>query len=120
MIYEAFDFVGSMNTPMAMIVAGSIISQIHPGNLISIKRLYYIAFVKLLLIPLCYTVFIRMFPVEDMVKVIAVMLTACPTAAFGIIFAVKYHRDEEYAVELFTVTTLLSLITIPFCMIFIL
>lgn len=118
-LYESLEYVGNMNTPMAMLVAGSIVSQIHPRRLLANKRLYLVAAVRLLVIPLCYILIVRLFPISDTIKVAAAILTACPTAAFGIIFSVRYRRDEEYAVELFALTTLLSLLTIPLCMTFI-
>ena len=44
--------------------------------------------------------------------------TASPTATMCMIFAVKYDKNSTYASELFAVTTLLSLITIPLSLFF--
>lgn len=36
--------------------------------------------------------------------------------AMTITMAIMYERDDHYATELFTVTTLLSILTMPLCM----
>ena len=38
---------------------------------------------------------------------------ACPSGAMGTMFALQYNKDSNYASELFVISTLLSLVTIP-------
>ena len=52
-------------------------------------------------------------PVNLMVKLAVLVASACPTCAMGTMFALQYNRDSNYASELFAITTLLSLFTIP-------
>ena len=46
------------------------------------------------------------------------LASACPAAATGTLFAIRYKKDSFYAAELFAVTTLLSIITLPVIMTF--
>ena len=96
-----------------MIVSGMIIAKIRFHEIIRHVRVYYITIVRLIVVPLIFGLIVRFIPADETVKVIAMMLTACPTAAMGIIFAVRYNRDDKYAAEIFAVTTLCSLLTIP-------
>lgn len=112
-LYDAFEFVGDLNTPLAMLVSGVIIAQIHFREMVRHVRIYLITILRLVVIPLFFGLAVRFLPVDEMVKVVAMTLTACPTAALGIIFSVRFKRDDKYAAEIFSVTTLCSLLTIP-------
>jgi hypothetical protein len=42
-----------------------------------------------------------------------VVLSACPTAGVTAMFAQMFHRDEETAAQMVTLSTLLSIVTLP-------
>lgn len=117
-LFDAADYIGSMSVPVAMLVAGAVISRVSVKRMLGKRRLYYVAALKLLLIPVLFTLCIRWLPIDETVKITAILNSACPTAAYGTILAVRYQRDEQYAVELFAVTTILSIVTIPVCTLF--
>ncbi len=105
--------VGDMNTPVAMIVAGANLAQ---GNLLeSLKkvRVYYISFLKLLAAPVLTTLLLFFLSPDYNVSLTIFVASACPAGAMGTMFALRYNRDSNYASELFAVSTLLSLLTIP-------
>ena len=113
-LHEAFPHIHNMNTPLAMLVAGVTIGQADFKKLITNYRIYIIAFLKLLFIPILLLLVYRMFPIDETVLSTAVILAGAPTASTTIMFAMKYKKNSLYAAEIFTVTTLLSAITIPF------
>ena len=41
---------------------------------------------------------------------------ACPTAAVATLFATRFHLDADYSSEIVSVSTLLSILTIPLIM----
>ena len=49
-------------------------------------------------------------------RTVAAVTAACPAGAMTITMAILYEHDDHYATELFTVTTLLSILTMPLCM----
>ncbi len=105
--------VGNMNTPIAMIVAGANLAQ---GNLLdSLRkvRVYYISFLKLLLAPAVTALLLFVLSPSFPVSLTIFIAAACPAGAMGTMFALRYNRDSGYASELFAVSTLLSMVTIP-------
>lgn len=107
------DMVGSMNTPLAMIVAGVSISRAGIGKIIKNKDIYQLCFIRLLVIPLFVIGAFSFFHVPITITGTLIIAVSCPVAANAILFAYRYERDHLYASELFVASTLLSMITIP-------
>lgn len=114
---QAITYIGNMNTPMAMLVAGVTIAQTDLVRLLGKLRIYYISFFKLLLVPLAMLLLFMLFPIPRTVLLTAVLAAACPTAATLNLFAVRFDKDYIYASEIFAISTILSLVTIPIVMI---
>jgi len=115
-LFQSFDYVASMNTPFAMIVAGVTIGQTNIRKIFSKVRIYLVAFIKLLLIPAILLFIYSRFSIEKSVLTTAILAAACPTAATGTLFAIRYEKNALYASEIFAITTILSLVTIPIIM----
>lgn len=113
MVYTAFNNVAEMTTPLAMIVAGA--SIMSAGILKSVKnlRVYVISAVKLLVFPIIGFALIMFLPCPVMPKLITLIEFSCPAAAIGTMFAIKYDKKPEYAAQIFAVSTLLSMATLP-------
>lgn len=113
MISTALNNVAEMTTPLAMIVAGA--SIMSAGILKSIKnvRVYIVAAVKLIVLPIVGAAVILLLPCPDIPKLITLIEISCPAAAIGTMFAIKYERNSEFASQIFAVSTLLSLATLP-------
>ena len=114
---KAISYVGDMNTPLAMLVAGVTIAQTDFIKLFGKIRLYYIAFIKLIIIPLAMLFCYQLFPIPQIVLLTTILACACPTAATINLFSIRYDKNYLYASEIFAVTTILSLFTIPLMMI---
>lgn len=63
--------------------------------------------------PLAVLLLLRLFPVSRTVAYTILIASACPSAASGTAFTLRYQKDYRYASELYAFTTILSLITIP-------
>jgi predicted permease len=116
-IYEAINYIGGMNTPMAMMVAGATIAQTDIKKLLIKVRIYYIAFLKLLLVPIAVLCIFNLIEIPRMVLLTVVLAAACPTAATINLFALRFNKDYKYASEMFAITTILCSFTIPLVMI---
>ncbi len=113
-MYQALNYIGNINTPFAMLIAGVTIGKTNIIELFIKKpRIYYITFLRLLLIPAVATLLFIGLPIDNMVKVTAIIMAASPTAAISTLFAIKYNKNSVLAAEVFAVTTLLCIITIP-------
>lgn len=116
-LYEAIDYIGGMNTPMAMLVAGATIAQTDIRKLILKPRIYYVAFLKLLLLPIAVLLMFCTLNIPKIVLLTVVLAAACPTAATINLFALRFNKDYRYASEMFAITTILCSLTIPLVMI---
>lgn len=112
-VSSTIEHLGNLNTPLAMVAAGVSVMQADIGKALKNIRNYYLCFWRLLCLPLiCYMV-IRFLPVEDVVLQTILLAAACPAGTTGIMFAIKYKKNDAYASGIFAMTTVLSLITLP-------
>lgn len=113
-LLEPLTRVADMNTPLAMLVAGGSVANGSLWAVLKKKRIYYICLVRLIIVPLTVLLLFKALPINEMIMMTMLMSTACPAGATGTMFALRYHKDAIYATEIFCMTTLLSLVTIPF------
>ena len=113
LLLRPMEMLADMNTPLAMLVAGVSIAQTNVRELIKDRRIMKFSLMKLILIPGIFVLVCRMLPLPYTVMMTAVLATACPSAAIVILFSLKYGRNDVYASEIFTETTILSIVTIP-------
>ncbi|MCK5189351.1 MAG: AEC family transporter, partial [Methylococcales bacterium] len=70
--------------------------------------------VKLLLMPLCIIAMLPYLTMTDEYKTAAVIDMAMPSMVLGIIFCDRYKLDSSLYAMAVTVTTLFSILTLPF------
>ncbi|MCX7105435.1 MAG: AEC family transporter [Methylococcales bacterium] len=70
--------------------------------------------IKMLLMPLCAIILVNYLSMEDKYKAAAVLDLAMPSMVLGVIFCDRYRLDSALYAMIVTVTTALSLITLPF------
>ena len=116
LLSETFEMVGSLNTPLAMIVAGATIAQTDLVKVLTKPRVFYVAALKLLVIPLLCIVIFRFLPLDKTVEMTVLAASAAPSAAICTMMSLMYGRNAAYASEIFGMTTLLSIATMPFMM----
>jgi predicted permease len=115
-LINSMNYLGNMNTPLAMLVAGVTMAQTSIIRLLKKARIYYISFLKLLFVPFAVLLLYRMFDIPRIVLLTSILATACPTAVTINLFAIRYGKNYFYSSELFTITTILSAFTIPVVM----
>lgn len=113
-LFKSLEYIGDLNTPFAMLIAGVTIGQANIINALKKPRMYLLVFVRLILIPLVLLLIYSRIPIDEIVVITSVIMAACPTAAMSILFSIRYNRNSIYAAEIFGITTVLSSITIPF------
>ncbi len=115
-IFQSFDYIASMNTPMAMIIAGVTIAQTDIWKSFFKIRIYLVVFLRLFAIPLVLLFLYTRFPINSNVITAAILAAGCPAAATGTLFALRYNKNSLYASEIFGITTIASLVSIPILM----
>ena len=112
-IMKPLNYIASLNTPLAMLVSGVTIAQTHFFTAVKKPRVYLIALLKLLVVPIILLLIFKPFNISEPVLNSAIIAAGCPTAAATIMFAYKYKKDAIYASEIFVVSTLLAAFTLP-------
>ena len=113
-LHQSLSYVANINTPFAMLIAGVTIGKTNIIKLFTSNlRMYYSVFLKLILIPLIAVLIYVWLPIDEMVKMVAIIMAATPTSTIGTLFTIKYNKNSVLAAQIFAVTTLLCVFTIP-------
>lgn len=105
--------VGSMTTPLAMIVIGSSLATVPLREVFSEYRLYPYTILKQGAAPVLIWLVFRNFITDPMILAITVIVSAMPVAATTVMFSKQYGQDDVKAAKGVFITTLVSIITIP-------
>lgn len=100
--------VSQCNTAMAMLVIGMILADIDPKTIFN-KTVIWYTINRMLILPLIVYLVCLVLPVSDVVRGVAVLLTAMPAAATTSMLAAKYERDPGFATTLVVFSTLCSI-----------
>lgn len=111
--YTALNHVAEMTTPLAMLVAGASIASSNIVKSLKNPRIYLITILKLIIFPLIGLLLIAFLPAPEISKLITLIEIACPTATIGMMFAITFNKNAEYSSQIFALTTLLSMGTLP-------
>lgn len=116
-IQKTLELVGSMTTPLSMIIIGSTLADSKITSIFESKSIYIGTIVRLILIPVTTFIFLKYFGLKDFYLSIPVIITAMPAAANTVIMAEKFGGDAEFASKIVFLTTVLSAVTIPLVLI---
>lgn len=109
------DTLASMNGPLAMLVLGAYLAQIPLKQLFTDKDTYLCAIVRLLAIPLLTIILFSVIPeTYNIVRLAILLAAAAPVGSNVAIFAQLYHKEYTDAVKDVCMSTVFSIITIPF------
>jgi predicted permease len=112
-LFKTLDLIGSMNTPLSMIIIGSMLAEIKFKELFAGLPVYYGTTIRLVIVPLMVAFLLRLFGVQEYLLKICIISTAMPVATTTAIFAKKYNGNTRLASRLIFISTALSLLTIP-------
>ena len=118
LIMETINAIAAMNTPFAMIVAGGTLASTHILPCLKELRVYRVLLYKMLLVPAAAALVLSLVPLDSMLVMIPAVATSCPTGAVCTMFAILYDKNSAYASQLFAVTTVSSIVTIPLIFMF--
>ncbi|QLB14316.1 autotransporter [Mannheimia granulomatis] len=110
---------GHMLGPLSMLVAGMLIASIPFKEIITDKRIYLVAFLRLILIPLILLGVIKLCGFSGWVEngatiaMISFLATTSPSAATATQMAVAYGQNAKKASAIYGVTTVLCVVTMP-------
>lgn len=109
-----FQGVAMLNAPLAMLVLGSYLVQTKLGEILSTSSLYKVSIVRLLLIPLLTLVFFSFIPCAESIKMAVLCAATAPVGANVAVYAQLNDLDYPYACQTVVLSTVLSVISLPF------
>lgn len=112
-LFTGMKNIGNMTGPLSMIIIGVILSKVKFKNHLSDWNLYYGIATKLAFIPLLLYLLFIIFVGPSKALTTVIVMSAMPASAMTSIFADGYNKEKDFAAVLVSVTTLLSLITVP-------
>ena len=115
-IIEPVRYIAGLNTPLAMIILGTYLANINIKETIRKFSILGVSFVRLILFPVIGIVLAKLMKLDDVVAYSVLITTACPSATIATLFAAQSGFDAEYASEIVSISTLLSILTIPLVM----
>jgi len=117
---ESVSLLGSITTPLAMIVIGTFLAPLPFLGMVSDIRVWAISLLRLLVIPFAVFLIISPFISDPLLLGIPVLLAAMPVAANTVLLSEEYGVNAELASKGVFISTLLSLVTIPLIGLFLL
>lgn len=120
-IQEVIGLFSDMVGPLAMVLLGLKLADIRFGELFADGRVYIAAGIKLIFFPLfgvALTALMSLFMNVESISLNLIAMSTMPCAQNVIMFSTLYDKDSALAAKEVTVSTLLSIVTIPVTLLF--
>lgn len=112
-IKNAAQMIGNMTTPLSMIIIGAIIESANLKDALSDLQAYVLSAMRLLLMPLLVYFLVMFIDIPKIASDICIVVLAMPMSVNAAVFAERFEAEPLFASEVVTVSTLLSMLTIP-------
>lgn len=103
--------------PLAMIIAGVTIAQSNIVKALRSPGLYWACLLKLFVMPVLLVFMLtwafRLVGVSEVALLSTILAFSCPSATMGTMMAIRFGKNAEKASQLFALTTILSVISMP-------
>lgn len=99
--------------PIGMILAGLVIGGYNMKELITNKRVYFVTFMRLIVIPAVMMLVLHLFGATKELMMLVLMAFAVPVGLNTIIFPAAYGGDTKPGASMAMISHTLSVITIP-------
>jgi len=109
----AISFLGEISIPLSFFVIGGLLANIKIKNIFSNYRLYIISLVSLLLIPFLFKLIVDTVVTNPTILSTTIILAAMPAAVNVVLLTEEYKLKSEFAAQCVFIMTIMSLITLP-------
>lgn len=114
MVAEPLILIGAITVPGSLLIIGNSINNIPLHRMVGSPILYFMTFMRLLVFPLLILYVFRFFGFDSLAVDINTMIIAMPVASFGTMFCLRYGKDDTLMTQGTFISTLFSLLSIPF------
>lgn len=113
-IMNSITLLGSLTTPLSMIVIGASLANVKIRKIFLNTRLYIYSIFKLIIFPLILFIVLKNFNINNILMGVSVIIVGMPAGASAVILSKNYGKNDILASEAVFISTMLSIITIPF------
>lgn len=111
---DSIRIVANLNTPLAMFILGSYIAEAPLTSIFKGKMAYKTCLIKLIIIPTTIVFALKLIPNQyETLKMVLLIASAAPSGVVMAMFAQHYNADYSYGAQIISLSTLLSIISIP-------
>lgn len=119
-IISASRGIGNLTGPLSMMIIGCILSKVKIKIYLRDWTVYYGAMIKLIIIPMIIYLAALLIGTSSIAINTVIIMTALPASAMTSILADAFDKEKEYATFVVSITTLMSLFTILFFIMYVL
>lgn len=100
-------------SPFAMILTGFVVADFKLKELLSIKKVYFATFLRLIVIPLVFVFALKLLNTEQIIITLTLSATAMPLGLNTVVFPAAYGGDITTGASMALLSHVISVITIP-------
>ena len=117
-VVSSFTMLKNLVAPLSMLVIGLRLADIDFRGCLKDKHMYLFLALRHVILPLIMVLIFKILGwcglvIHEAVVLVVIILAAAPAASSATMFAEKYDCDAVYVSRLVTISTLLSVITLP-------
>lgn len=117
LITESFTMLKNLVAPLSMVVIGLRLADMSFKGIFNDRDMYIFLALRHIILPLASVGVVKLaglvVDIPEVVKMVIVIMAAAPAATSATMFAEKYDCDADYVSRLVTVSTLISIVTMP-------
>lgn len=109
---EPISLIGSMTTPLSMIIIGVMIAGSRIKSILGNKEIWFTVAMRLVIIPAITFGVFYLLGASGIVASVLLIQAACPTAATTSVLAIQFNHDETIGAGTVVLTTICSIVTL--------
>ena len=112
-IFRPVSYFSALNVPVPMVITGYYLSKADLKAIWKHVEYYKTILLRLVIVPLIAILALRVTGFDSVLLISCVVSASVPVAAATTMLATVYHQDAETAANIVSISTILSMITLP-------
>ena len=115
LLMQAFSMLGAMTAPLAMMMIGASLKDIHMRHMLTDRKLLVYTFLKAVVLPIPILLIMKLFVTNPYILGCSLVIVAAPTGGMVAMVALLYNKVAyPLMTEIIALSTVISVATIPF------
>ena len=115
LLMQAFSMLGAMTAPLAMMMIGASLKDIHMRHMLTDRKLLVYTFLKAVVLPIPILFLMKLFVTNPYILGCSLVIVAAPTGGMVAMVALLYNKVAyPLMTEIIALSTVISVATIPF------